>query len=196
MIDQVALQHHIQKHIVTVLMYKKEARFSELRPAKIDTNLFTYHLKVLLKEGVIIKYDKTYTLSSTGLAYVDRVSTETTSIRRQPKIITMLLVQNSEGQLLLQQRTKQPYIDAWTLPYGKLHIEDHSIREAAEREVYEKLNLARQNLRHAGDCYIRVVTQGEILSTTLAHVFRFETDETMPQNTLWVEPLDLPKHHL
>ena len=101
----------------------------------------------------------------------------------------MLVIQNSDGDILLQRRTKQPHIDTWTLPYGKLHIEDVSVKAAAQREAEEKLGVKNQPLEHAGDCYIRVYTKGELLSTTLAHVFRFYSDDIQINDTLqWARP--------
>ena len=170
-------------------MYTAVARFTDLRPPRVDTNLFTYHLNALLKVGMVTKTDKGYTLSPNGLSYVDRVSTEKKQIRTQPKIVTMLVVQNSEGDILLQRRTKQPYIDAWTLPYGKLHIEDTSVHAAAMREAEEKLRLVPVDIVHAGDCYIRVKQDEGVLSTTLVHVFRFETDVVQETEKLvWARP--------
>ena len=135
------------------------------------------------------KIDGGYTLSADGLAYVDRVSTEKKVIRSQPKIITMLVVQNSDGDILLQRRTKQPYIETWTLPYGKLHIEDTSVKSAAQREAFEKLGLQNQAVEHAGDCYIRVIASDELLSSTLAHVFRFYRDDiTLGDDLVWARP--------
>ena len=192
MVNQMTLTHHIQKYIVETLMYQKAARFRDLRPPKTDTNLFSYHLKALIKSGLVEKSEQGYSLSTAGLSYVDRVSTESHTVRSQPKIVTMLLVQNSDGQVLLQKRSKQPYIDTWTLPYGKLHIEDATLEKAAMREALEKLNLKNAPVCHVGDCYIRVMVEGDILSTTLAHIFRFETDEVKENERLkWVEPLDL-----
>lgn len=189
MIESVSVNHHIQKFIIDVLLYRKVARFRDLRPPKVDTNLFTYHLKELVKSGLIDKVEGGYALSANGLSYVDRVSTEKKTIRTQPKIISMLVIQNGEGDILLQRRTKQPYIDTWTLPYGKLHIEDSSTIEAAHREVYEKLGIENQKLEHAGDCYIRVRIGDSLLSTTLAHVFRFYTDDIKESETLmWARP--------
>lgn len=197
MIDFSELQHHIQKHIITVLMYQATARFSELRPPRTDTNLFSYHLKCLLRDGFIQKNEKEYTLSTKGLAYVDRVSTVTRSIRHQPKIISMLLIQNSDGQVLLQKRRKQPYTDTWTLPYGKVHNEDKSVLQAAQREIKEKLELPPQEVRHAGDCYIRVYIGDDLLSSTLAHIFRLEADEVpLDDARLWVDPLGLSAYSL
>jgi ADP-ribose pyrophosphatase YjhB (NUDIX family) len=192
MIEQTSLTHHIQKHIVGALLYQKVGRFSQLCPPRVDTNLFSYHLKSLIRDGYVDKIDQGYTLSANGLAYVDRLTGSTMTVRPQPKIITMLLVQNGDGQVLLQKRQKQPYIDTWTLPYGKIHIDDPSIVAAGMREAHEKLSLADQPVRHVGDCYIRVQSNNKILSTTLAHVCRFETDDIVPNDTTqWVEPLDL-----
>jgi 8-oxo-dGTP pyrophosphatase MutT (NUDIX family) len=137
----------------------------------------------------VTKVEGGYALSLAGLSYVDRVSTENKTIRTQPKIITMLLIQNSEGDILLQRRSKQPYINAWTLPYGKLHIDDPSVMIAAKREAEEKLGLPNQDMRHVGDCYIRVKTGEEILSTTLAHIFKFNRDDIeTTDDIIWARP--------
>lgn len=198
MFEKLAINHYIQKHIIEVLMYRETARFRDLRPAKVDTNLFAYHLKGLVKMGAIVKSDQAYTLSASGLAYVDRVSVEKKVIRTQPKIITMLVIQNENGDVLLQYRTKQPFIDSWTLPYGKLHVEDASVKSAAQREAFEKLGLESPELEHAGDAYIRVIIKGELLSSTLVHVFRanLEYDETARKDLQWVRPHKLKDYSL
>lgn len=217
------LSHHIQRDIISVLLIREYAAFSELKPKKIDSNLFSYHLKLLQRNDFITKTDQGYTLSRKGLVYADRVSSEKMRIRTQPKIITMLLVQNGYGKVLVQRRTKQPYINTWTLPYGKLHIDDESVLIAAKRESGEKLNYAPQIMRHVGDCYIvvahagykkvavdhsGVLSQDDIVGVsrqpeliietrTLAHIVRFETDDIAPTDDLqWVDPLDLPKLRL
>lgn len=188
------VEHTLQKHILSVLLYHNVARFRDFRLARVDTNLMAYHLKLLVKAGYVHKLSTGYTLAPKGLEYVDRANATTLFIRTQPKIITMLVVQNDEGDVLLQRRAKQPYIDTWTLPYGKVHIDDPSLLQAAQREAFEKLGLSAQPMQHAGDCYIRVYTPGEaasreLLSTTLAHVFFFESNAIQPTGSLqWVRP--------
>jgi len=192
MFDQQDVTHHIQRFMLAHLMHYNYARFRDLRPPKVDTNLFSYHLKLLQKAGYIKKTSNGYTLDRRGLIYIDRVSGERMQLRTQPKIITMLLVQDSDGNVLLQRRGKQPYIDTWTLPYGKLHIDDVSVLAAARREAWEKLQFGPLHMRHVGDCYIRVTNKSEIDSSTLAHVVRFETDEIEATEHLrWVRPLQL-----
>ena len=220
MFEQDEIKHHIERSIVAYLMTHEHARFSEMRPANVDTNLFTYHLKLLVRHGYVSKSAEGYTLSDKGLVYVDRVSTDKMKLRTQPKIITMLLVQDGYGKVLMQKRTKQPYINTWTLPYGKLHIDDASVLAAAARESREKLGYDPHKLRHAGDCYIVVgqnqrtaattdssvalrdgdtvnlggVDEFHIETRTLVHVVRFETDAiAASENLQWTEPLDLPK---
>ena len=197
MIEQQNIEHHIQKYIIGILMHQKHARFRDLRPPKVDTNLYSYHLKLLQTRQFVIKTDQGYTLGKKGLLFVDRVTTSSLNIRTQPKIITMLVVQNSNGDVLLMQRKRQPYADLWTLPYGKLHIDDISTKAAAKREAKEKLGLVSRAVESAGDCYIRIVDNDEVVMSTLAHVFRFETDEIVPTEHLqWVRPHKLASYDL
>jgi ADP-ribose pyrophosphatase YjhB (NUDIX family) len=198
MIEFVSINHHIQKHIIDVLMYQEKARFRDLKPPRVDTNLFSYHLKLLQKASIVQKDDTGYSLAQRGMSYVDRVSSEKRTIRTQPKIVTMLLVQNGDGDVLLQKRTKQPYIGTWTLPYGKLHIEDGSVEAAGRREAFEKLGLDNQPLRHTGDCYIRVtMADGAMLSSTLVHVCTFNRDDIVTSDTIqWARPHKLRDYKL
>lgn len=183
-----SINHHIQKHILDLLSRHKVARFRDLRPPRVDTNLFTYHLGILVKSGYIHKSEAGYSLSLPGLIYVDRVSKTNREIRPQPKIVTMFVVQNTDGDLLLQRRTKQPFIESWTLPHGKLHLEDVSLLEAAEREISEKMGVSEMEPIHAGDCYIRVHADDMTL-VTLAHVFRFTCDTVKTGEALmWARP--------
>lgn len=101
MFEQDTINHHIQRRILSVLCYRKVARFRDLRPPRVDTNLFSYHLKVLLQHRLVQKVPGGYSLAPRGLAYVDRVSTDTMLARTQPKVVTMLVVQNSNGNVLL-----------------------------------------------------------------------------------------------
>lgn len=181
-------------------MTHEYARFRDLIPPRVDTNLFSYHLKLLQRLGFIIKLEHGYTLGQQGLLYVDRVKADKMRVRTQPKIITMLLVQDGYGNVLLQKRNKQPYINTWTLPYGKLHIDDLSVIAAAQREAREKLGFDPHKLRHVGDCYIRVIQADvieQVITATLAHIVRFETDAIPANDSLqWVPPLELSTHKL
>ena len=197
MFDIDTLTHQIQMHIIGVLAHQKYARFRDMRPDKCDTNLYSYHLKVLQREGYITKAEKGYSLGKKGLIYVDRVSAESMNIRTQPKIVIMFVVQDGDGNVLLYRRVRQPFIEQWTLPCGGISIDDETIESAAKREAREKLGLNDVEPRHAGDCYIRTTEGRAVVMSTLVHVFRFETDKISSSDTIqWARPHRLNEFEL
>ncbi len=197
MIEQISIDHHIQRHIIGVLMYQKFARFRDMRPKNVDTNLYSYHLKLLQKRDYIVRTNDGYTLGKNGILYVDRVTTSTLKVRTQPKIIVMLVVQNGDGHVLLYRRERQPFTNQWTLPYGKLHLDDETLVAAAHREAREKLRHDNQTIRHSGDCYIRIKDDSETVMSTLVHVFRMEADDLeLDERQQWVKPHKLGDYEL
>lgn len=186
--------HPIQRHIIDVLTHQKYARFKDVRPPKYDTNLVTYHLKLLVQKDLVKKIEQGYTLSQKGLRYIVLLDTFSDTNRTQPNIVTMLLIQDGYGLVLLQKRRKQPDIDTWTLPHGTACLDDVSVLAAARRVANECLAFDPHKLRHVGDCYIRVMGDDGVRTSTLVHLVRFETDAIAASDTLqWVEPLALGK---
>lgn len=194
MIEQILIEHHIQKHILTHLMHHRYARFRDMRPDGTDTNLYSYHLKQLQKNNFVEKKPDGYTLTTLGMSYVDRINANSVNISLQPKIITMLIVQNDEGGTLMYQKARQPFIEQWTVPFGKVHNDDASILDAAKREVREKIGPYSIPLTHAGDCYIRMQHEGAVKFSTLVHVFYGVTTEPIQHDQLqWVSPHTIPR---
>lgn len=190
--ETIDIKHPIQKHIVQSLTNQKLMRFRDLRKKNVDTNLLTYHLKLLVKDAVIQKVDGGYSLDEKGLIYVDRIDNNVS-----PKIIVMFVIQNSNGDILLQKRNQQPHIDKWTLPSDRLNISDVNILSAASRMANEKLGV-NINPEHAGDCYIRInAKEGAIMPSTLAHIFRCETDGIVETDRIkWARPHKLAQYDL
>ncbi len=170
-------------------MHQRYARFRDMRPPRTDTNLYSYHLKLLQKSGLIEKTAEGYQLSVTGMAYVDRVNVGTVNPTQQPKIITMLVIQNGYGGVLMYERKRQPFIGRWTVPLGKVHDDDESIAAAVQREIDEKLGGIDLALTHAGEAYIRVRHEGKVVISTLVHVFYGTTDDDITNDHLqWIPP--------
>ena len=55
MIEFGSINHHIQLHILSMLIHQEFARFRDMRPKNVDTNLYSYHLKLLIKQGLVAK---------------------------------------------------------------------------------------------------------------------------------------------
>jgi ADP-ribose pyrophosphatase YjhB (NUDIX family) len=183
--------HHIQHHILTVLSVNKWAKFTQMRPPKVDSNAYSYHLKLLLRQRLLEKHpEKGYRLSPAGLAQVDRMSNSELNLRIQPKIITMILIYNEHNEVLLLAKSKQPFIGAWTFASGKLHIEDMSARAAAMREIHERVGVtSNDTLAHVADAYIHASINGQLVSTVLSHIFtmRIEARQVVRTDVLWAD---------
>ncbi|HSX31170.1 MAG TPA: NUDIX domain-containing protein [Candidatus Saccharimonadales bacterium] len=150
-----------------------------MRPERVESNHFAYHLEQLIKNGFITKQDKAYRLSPDGLAYVDSLSQGKMVVRRQPNISTMIDVTTPDGQTLLFKRNFQPYLHLAGLPLGKLHYEE-TVAEAAARELEEKTNLTGLALEHRGMVYVHVSKDGTTITRILCHVFHADVPEPLP----------------
>lgn len=161
--------HYIQNKILYALTLADKSRFAQIRPPEIASNHFIYHLRQLVNSKLVLKNgDGSYSLSSAGKAYADKVSFEGYRVRAQPKIVNLIACQNSRGEYLLYRRKHQPFIGLSGFPYGKIHLGE-SIKDSSERELAEKTNL-RAKLTHRGDAYVTVFDNGELISHTLFHV--------------------------
>lgn len=164
--------HHIRKHILRQLVRRKWARFRDLRPDRVDSNLYNYHLKQLVKDGFIEhNLDNGYRLSPMGLRYADHVSLETFEPRWQPKVITVFVAMNTRGEYLLWKKYKQPFINKLSLPSGKMHYEDESLPDAMRRELSYFLDHPLTSVHYKGVMEYRAFIEGTLVTHTLAHVF-------------------------
>lgn len=187
--------HHIRKHIVRILAHRKWARFRDMKPRNIESNLYNYHLKELIKEGYVEHNPtKGYRLSPVGLRFVDHVSFDSFTPRWQPKILTKLVSINQSDQVLLWPKYKQPFIDKWSLPSGKVHFDDVSLEEAMKREIGYFSNQPAKDLEPAGVVEYRAFIEDNLVTHTIAHVFKGTINPSAVTNlrTKWVslEQLD------
>lgn len=128
--------HYIQRYIVKVLGLNETARYRDLKLDGIESSLYNYHLKEVIREGLVEKTaDGEYRLSLAGLKYVDHVGMRTIEPRWQPKIINCFVVSNDRGEMLFYRKMRQPFVGLWCLPSGKLHYEDASVMSGAQREL-------------------------------------------------------------
>jgi 8-oxo-dGTP pyrophosphatase MutT (NUDIX family) len=173
--------HHIQAKILQKLLYVSEANYASLRPEGVESNHFAYHLEQLLKDTLVRKQNKLYSLTPAGLAYIDRLSQGKMVDRLQPHIVTAVDITTPTGETLLFKRRFQPYLHLVGFPLGKLHYEE-PIMAAAERELEEKTGLTDLPLTHRGMVYIQANSQGVTIGRVLYHVFH--ADVPAPLSTV------------
>ena len=182
--------HKIENHILSTLVHRAKARYRDIKPPTVEGNHFMYYLKKLISKDLVAKTNDHYHLTPTGKAFADKLSLKSFQPRIQPKIVSLIIVFNEEGQQLLYQRQKQPFIDLIGFPYGKIHLGE-SILTAANRELKEKTGI-KADLNHVGDAYITVYEQDELVSQMLAHVFVGHHSTGKPKNSFWGNLSDYP----
>ena len=161
--------HNIQYTIITLLMTNKVRRFSELRPDRVDSNLFQYHLKKLITDGYVEKIAGGYTLSARGLNYADRHSSSLKAERAQPKIIAIVIVRNAKGEVLVVQKPQQPWLGTYHLPAGKVH-DGETVTAAGQRELREKTGLDLVEMRQLASVHVTIRLGDIIVSEYYGYV--------------------------
>lgn len=158
-----------------------QLRFSELKPADLESNAFMYHLKQLIKAAYVEKHDEQYRLGLKGLTYVDSLTTTNSKPRKQPKIVTVFALRNKNGKYLMVYRKLQPSLGTWMLLSGKQHFGESAEQHAA-REMQEQVGNAVATARR-GHMDIRVRHRGEVVVHLVANIYAGDYDGALPEES-------------
>ncbi len=191
----------IQKDILKNLSEKELLKYSEVKPVKMEGNLFSYHLKKLVESKLIDKNDTSYSLSSSGKLFLQKMSGKTMKTRVQPNIMTLVICENRKSEYLLYKRSKQPNINKWGFPAGKIH-ENEPITSSVKRELFEKTGLVASP-KHAGLIYLTFYGKdSNVFSSVMINVFTtksargdFEMGPGVSELE-WINKKDLKKYDL
>ncbi len=137
--------HYIQQYILDKLVFSKFLRNRDMRPPRVESNLYQYHLKELQKDGYIKKIDGLYTLSKKGLKYAGSHSTTLKKPRQQPTVLAVTFIEDPSGNVLVRTKQRQPFIGMQSLFMGKMHL-DETVVDTARREFVEKTGGAADGL--------------------------------------------------
>ncbi len=179
-----------EKKIFRQFIYSEKLSFTQiLNKTKIESNLLAYFLKRLIKKELLEKdSDKKYSLTKKGEKLIPYY-TDTESLN--PLVVALLLIEHG-GKILLIKREKRPYYGLYSLPSGRMRIED-SIKTASERIAKEKTKIECEYLRASGVVHERMI-DGEV-----KHAFVFFLAKMKPKNTAlgynlkWFDLKKLPK---
>jgi len=191
--------HWIQKYILQQLSTRISQRYSELKPENVDGNLFMYHMQRLQNSGYVDKDDRTYKLSEKGGAFASRMSLRKGLQLIQPKIVVMLICQNSDGDYLLFRWSRQPYYGLVSFPFSKLHF-GRTLHDTLQEALFYKTQL-RGKFNYMGDVYMRALKNDDVVTEhVLAHLYKVTNVsgtlgayDGLTGEPFWGNPRDIPQ---
>ena len=164
--------HIFQKSLLKKLVGHKSLRFNELLIDELTSEHMNYHLKELIKYGLVAKEGNEYALTDAGKDYSNLMDDNVEIIEKQPKTSVLLRViretESGEIEHLLSRRLRQPYLGKVGRLTGKVRFGE-TIIAAAKRELYEETGL--------------IAT--EVSLEKIYHKLRHDNDENYVQDVIF-----------
>lgn len=168
--------HDFQISILRELLFKPKARFSDLNKVDVTNDHFSFHLKHLIKEGLVVKQDGKYSLTIEGKEFANRMDTDSLKLEKQGKVAVALhAVKKTNGviEYLVHQRLKEPFYGWYGSHSGKVRWGETPM-ECAKREFLEETGLTG-NFKLKGIVhYHHFHKDGRLLEDKYFWVFKIE----------------------
>jgi 8-oxo-dGTP pyrophosphatase MutT (NUDIX family) len=186
--------HEFQMTILRELLFKPGARFRDLNKVDVTNDHFAFHVKHLLKNGLIIKDDGKYFLTTSGKEFANRMDTDVLKLERQAKLavaIHALRVKKSVKEYLVHQRLKEPFYGWYGSHSGKIRWGERPL-DCAKREFLEETGLTGKFKLKGIVHYHHVHKNGRFLEDKYFWTFRVygvkgELKEKVPEGkNLWM----------
>jgi 8-oxo-dGTP pyrophosphatase MutT (NUDIX family)/DNA-binding HxlR family transcriptional regulator len=169
--------HPLQMVILSRIMTLPHARFRDLKIEGLSTDHLTYHIKTLVKLGLLQRSSPSlYTLTDSGKEYVGRIDEHTATIETQGKRGALVRCMKKEGRktlYLVNRRLKQPFFGYVGFHTGKIK-EGESVYQAAARELSEEAGIQADLTLVAVFHYIDFKENGDFLRDIYFYVFNGE----------------------
>jgi len=129
----------VQTKILLKILQSDGLRYSEAYPGEeIDDDLYNYHLKQLIKNGVIEKNEGKYVLTSLGRSEVQMM--DVLGEYQEQFRVSVLMYVTLGDKILMCRRTRWPLRGDVTSPAGKVRRGEKMV-EAAKRKLKAETNL-------------------------------------------------------
>lgn len=158
------LDHHIQKNIVYTLAFSDGMRFGELKPDELENKAFDYHLKKVIRAGLVEKTDEgLYMLTSEGKRVgKGALKTQTRMIDRAYSTLLLAIRRADDGAWLIMRRKSQPLRGLAGLMNAQ-PTHDQQIVDTAAKVCQEETGLTGDFVVH-GHGYFRTARSGSVES--------------------------------
>lgn len=188
--------HPIQIQILKTLLFKPEARFSDLNQSELTNDHFTFHIRQLVKLGLISKSENKYELTDKGKELAGRIDTSTDSIVLQPKLgVAVAMFRGDE--VLLNKRLKQQSLGQVGLHTEKVKIGE-KLTDTVQRCVRKEIGDVDFRSEFAGVSHAQFINDELWLDVVLiCFKCEYKSGEALPGNeegeNVWVKTSELDK---
>lgn len=157
------LHHNIQTKIVEYLAANPGSSYAEIRPDNVESNAFSYHLKLLIKEGLVKKRsDGRYRLTAVGGMISHKPDKNMRDRVSRAYSVMFLTAQDERGRWLVRRRLYPPLHGYLETVLSHPYNED-SLEVTAKASFKDHTGMTA-DFEVAGNLLVRVVAEDELLS--------------------------------
>lgn len=128
-----------REEIFALFLNNTKLKFNEIeKQIKIRSNMVSYHLEKMQKEGILEKKEEYYYLTKKSERYIP-IFSNIIGQEMSPLPVVLVAIVN-KGKILMIKRSRRPYKDYWSLIGGKMTLEEN-FEQASLRQVKQKTKL-------------------------------------------------------
>jgi len=187
--------HSIQAFILAQLAAHPSRRYSDMKPISMEPAKFMYHLNLLIKDEMVIKDNKLYSLTPKGKQFVDRFDLNELRPYSYPRITIAMLYEHPEHGVLLWRREQQPAHGLVGFILQDVQFDYSSPLTDFAAAAFSEYSGIKTTFSHRADGYVRLYNSGQLEGNMLTHVMYAKGDEK-PTNDelLWMR--DIPPNEI
>jgi mutator protein MutT len=146
-------ENEIKIDILRKFKNNDKLKYSQIHNQKLcSSSQFDYHLKKIISQKLIIKNkNEYYTLTHLGMQHISEIDGTEIKIKKKPFVCGFLIAINDKNEFLLKIRSKQPFLNFYNVPGGKVDLGE-TTKECAIREFSEETGLQCKTLKLKAIC--------------------------------------------
>ena len=184
----------LQRQLIISLRQNNAQTYSQLKPDGVEGNAFNYHLRTLVKQGLIEQDDKTYKLTSDGMLLSDTYSLDKSRVQARPYFFVYVMIRYKD-HILTYTPTREPGAGITTVHSGKLHYED-SLMDGVKREAMRR-GATKYVVERYNPVNVRFLQDGKLSGQRAGVLFELKSEDMFkPTNftsglSKWVSQQDI-----
>lgn len=192
-----AFKNNGQESIFSLFTKSRELLFSDIQKATgIRSNLLSYHLQALMKDGMLKKEGEYYKVDEAAESLLPKLNQLSGNEKGPLAIVTAAIVNGDK--ICLLKRAKRPYQNYWGLIGGKIKLHE-SLEETALREALEETGVSCRFEKVGCVLHERVREDGVFKHCFVIFACRLSTEEQALKPSeegelAWFDLRSLPKN--